>query len=370
MSSTPDSETTGPVASVVASIQLPARGEHCVTIDAGNAACLQHALNDVLVDLNAAPLQEFVFGGCRHYPAYEGALASADMPTTWIQGDACRSGEMLSLQALAVSGITTIPIHLDGKLVGQWYEDAYARYCHLGGILPSNPDASRAHQTHEVLERMTRALRLCGMVFADTVRTWFYLDRLLAWYDTFNQVRTTFFEEHGVFDRLVPASTGIGACNPFGCALAGGLVAVKPREGGASVCEVASPLQCSARSYRSSFSRAVEVACPTHRTLYVSGTASIDPDGHTQHVGDARAQVRRTMEVVDALLASRAMGWDDVVRGVAYFKDIRADRSLYDHYCTEQGIRPFPLAWSHADVCRDDLLFEIEVDAVQPVVFA
>ena len=365
MSSLPDPEARTPAARTVASIALPTKGEHCVTVDAAGDCCLQQALNEVLLDLQAVPLQEFVFGGCRHYEVYAGALANANTPTTWLQGDACRSGEMLSLQVLALSGITPSPVHLDGKLAGYWYEDAHARYCHLGGILPADPGASRARQAHDVFERMARALAACGMVFADTVRTWFYLDRLLTWYDTFNQVRTAFFEEHGVFEGVVPASTGIGAGNPSGCALAAGLIAVKPLDGATTILEIASPLQCSARSYRSSFSRAVEVACPTHRTLYVSGTASIDREGRTVHLGDPQGQVSHTMEVVEALLASRSMGWTDVVRGVAYFKDIRADRGLYDAYCAEHGVASFPLALSHADVCRDNLLFEIEVDAVQ-----
>lgn len=364
MSTSSEQTPMGRGASAVASVSLPGKGEHCVTVDAEGDCCLQQALNDVLLDLQAAPLQEFVFGGCRHYPAYEGALASAGTPTTWLEGDACRSGEMLSLQVMAVSGIATHPIRRNGTLVGHWYEDEYARYCHLGGILPADPRASRARQTRDVFERLAQALAMCGMVFADTVRTWFYLDRLLAWYDTFNKVRAGFFDEHGVFDRLVPASTGIGAGNPFGSALAAGLIAVKPLDQATTVREIASPLQCSAQSYRSSFSRAVEVACPTHRTLYVSGTASIDREGRTLHVGDPEGQVRQTMEVVEALLDSQGMSWSDVVRGVAYFKDIRADRALYDDYCSERGIPRFPLAFSHADVCRDDLLFEIEVDAV------
>ena len=35
----------------------------------------------------------------------------------------------------------------------------------------------------------------------------------------------------------------------------------------------------------------------------------------------------------------------------------------YDAYCVAHHIPAFPLAISHADVCRHDLLFEIEIDA-------
>ena len=69
-------------------------------------------------------------------------------------------------------------------------------------------------------------------------------------------------------------------------------------------------------------------------------------------------------DVVEAILCSRNMGWADVVRGVAYFKD-GGDISAYDRYCKGKGIPSFPLAYDEGDICRDDLLFEIEVDAIR-----
>jgi len=103
---------------------------------------------------------------------------------------------------------------------------------------------------------------------------------------------------------------------------------------------------------------------PTHKNLLISGTASIDPDGKTAHVGDPEKQIRLTMDVVKAILESRGMGWGDLFRGIAYFKDMD-DLPIYRTIAAELGIPRFPLAVSHADVCRHDLLFEIEVDAVR-----
>jgi len=57
-------------------------------------------------------------------------------------------------------------------------------------------------------------------------------------------------------------------------------------------------------------------------------------------------------------------GWGDLFRGIACFKDM-ATKPLYEKVALDLGIPQFPLAISHADVCRHDLLFEIEVDAVK-----
>jgi enamine deaminase RidA (YjgF/YER057c/UK114 family) len=198
----------------------------------------------------------------------------------------------------------------------------------------------------------------------DVVRTWFYLDRILDWYDAFNHVRTCFFAEQEVFDHLVPASTGVGGKNGGGAALVADAVAVQPKNDRIEIQAVPSPLQCPALEYGSSFSRAVELAAPDHRRLVISGTASIEPGGETVHVGDIGKQVALTMDVVQAILRSRSMDWGDVVRGVAYFKNGR-DLPLYDTYCSSKGLPDFPFASVQGDICRDDLLFEIEVDAIQ-----
>jgi enamine deaminase RidA (YjgF/YER057c/UK114 family) len=102
------------------------------------------------------------------------------------------------------------------------------------------------------------------------------------------------------------------------------------------------------------------------RKLFVSGTASIEPEGQSAHDGDAARQVELTMRVVHAILESRGMGWADVSRAIVYVKRA-ADAAVYDAYCAAAGLLPLPAAVVEADVCRPELLFEIEVDAIAPV---
>ena len=138
---------------------------------------------------------------------------------------------------------------------------------------------------------------------------------------------------------------------------------MQSKDGQAKAYPVASPLQCPALDYGSSFSRAVELNMSCHRRLFVSGTASIAPEGHTIHIGDVDAQIARTMEVVDAILCSREMDWKDVIRGIVYMRNSQ-DMKRYSLYCRAHCLPQMPVVTSNSTVCRDDLLFEIEVDAV------
>jgi enamine deaminase RidA (YjgF/YER057c/UK114 family) len=197
----------------------------------------------------------------------------------------------------------------------------------------------------------------------DGFQRWFYNDNILGWYREFNGVRTKFFQEKKVFEGLLPASTGVAGRNALGAALLSGLIAVKSDDEGVRAFEVPSPLQSSATQYGSSFSRAVELELPDLRRLYISGTASIDAQGKTIFLGDCAAQVRQTMEIVQAILQSREMDWGDVTRSLVYFKR-GADAPLFEKYRQENGVPPFPAIVVENDICREDLLFEIEVDAI------
>lgn len=344
-----------------ASLKLPSHAEHCITVQSSGTCEMNRCLTRAAKDCDATLLSQFVFAGTEHYKQFK---KEANCPVVWLQGDACKDGSLYSMQAVALSGLNPLPVSFNGRDMGFTYEDEHARYCRLRGVIPQNLKASRMDQTRSAFETMDAALKLNGFKFTDTVRTWIYLDQLLEWYGEFNTVRTQYFNETGVFDHMVPASTGIGAGNQYGAAIMMDVLAVKPKSDSLTIQEVISPMQNPALDYKSSFSRAVEMAYPAHKNLLISGTASIDPSGATAHLDDPEKQIRLTLDVIKAILDSRGMGWNDLFRGIAYFKDM-SYLPIYEHIAAELGIARFPLAISHADVCRHDLLFEIEVDAVK-----
>ena len=263
----------------------------------------------------------------------------------------------------AFGGACGRPVYDRGRLIGTLHENEESTVCFFEELVPEDLGASREAQTLSIFETIERVLLAEGMAFGHLVRTWFYLDKILDWYDGFNQARTPFLKTRGAFEGLVPASTGIGMPNRFGAAVVAGALAIKPKAT-AVVREVASPMQCSALDYKSSFSRAVEVERADGRALYISGTASIEAGGKTAYVGDPQAQIELTMQVVAAILHSRQMDWGDTTRAIAYIKDPK-DAPLFADYLHANGLEALPVTWMYGDVCRDDLLFEIELDAVK-----
>ena len=266
------------------------------------------------------------------------------------------------LQSVAARGADVAHYDTDNGAAVTVVEDRFARWAYVTGVVPAGLWAPQYEQARDAFERAGAALALAGMSFTHVVRTWVFVEDILGWYGDLNRARTAFYRQHGVFDGVVPASTGVGASNPAGAALLLNLIALDPKTADVRVERVASPLQCSAEDYGSSFSRALEIREPGLRRLLVSGTASIAPDGTTCHVGDLPGQIERTLDVVEAILDSRGMTWDQVTRATAYFRD-GADAPALDHHLQRRGAEGLPWVVTECTICRDDLLFEIEVDA-------
>jgi len=300
----------------------------------------------------------------QEWQALQEVCGEVSWPVTWLVEGSGAHGVRGGTHLHAVAGVNVRRLHLEGRVVGSLFENHHLRQCRLGDLRAADAGLPRVEQARQTFDKMEAALRLAGMDFSHVVRTWLYLDHILAWYNDFNKVRNAFFSRRGVFDGLVPASTGVGGGNAAGAALVADLQAIQPRNGDVQAFAVPSPKQCPALRYGSSFSRAVEIVLPSHRRLLVSGTASIGPGGETIHVGDVAKQIRLTMDVVKAILDSRRMDWSDVVRAIAYLKH-GADAEAFTRYCREARLPAMPVIAAENDICREELLFEIELDALQ-----
>jgi 2-iminobutanoate/2-iminopropanoate deaminase len=80
----------------------------------------------------------------------------------------------------------------------------------------------------------------------------------------------------------------------------------------------------------SSFSRGLRIELGGIVILLISGTASIDESGVSVHVGDFRAQCRRTFLNITGLLESEGATWKDIVRTTCYLRDIERDYAAFN----------------------------------------
>src|ERR1019366_7766700 len=209
------------------------------------------------------PLHLLAFGNIRASTATIDALRKnfgrVDWPVTWAEGAACDGSPIAGIQLHAFTG-NVERITFGGRVVGSVFTEGGARQCLVGGLAPADKTLSRAEQTRRTLEDLQIILAQAGFDLADLVRTWFFLENILSWYDDFNQARTNIYSGVKFRTGSLPASTGVGAKNPAGAALALAAWAFRPVGKNSYAEAVASPLQCPAPAYGSAFSRAMEMS--------------------------------------------------------------------------------------------------------------
>jgi enamine deaminase RidA (YjgF/YER057c/UK114 family) len=122
------------------------------------------------------------------------------------------------------------------------------------------------------------------------------------------------------------------------------------------------------------FSRAVAILGDAQAMVFVSGTASII-GAKSVHVGNIEQQTRQTLENINNLLSARLLsdydcypatsGLESIVSYTVYIKrreDITVVRAVCAALLPERAVATFV----QADVCRTELLVEIEAVAVMP----
>jgi len=299
------------------------------------------------------------------------------VPPTWLIVDPGDRAGLIGVQVHAIASPTPpVPMRCCNLLEGmaarlvqrgdeRWLfvnglgTDPLMRAGQNGSSDPVDPD----EQARRMFFCAGCFLRQAGATMQSVARTWLWLGDVCAWYNELNQVRRMFFEREGLIEPGVavhhlPASTGIGIHPAGGAACAMDLIALPGREDQIRCFEAAGH-QKSAFEYGSAFSRAALAPMPAGDTLFISGTAAIDARGDTEHVGMIEAQIDDTLRHVRALLTDQNCDDRHVLTALVYCKNEQVQRVFRQRFAD--------IAWPHitmiGEICRPELLFEIEVTA-------
>jgi len=108
------------------------------------------------------------------------------------------------------------------------------------------------------------------------------------------------------------------------------------------------------------YSRAIAVG----DSCWVAGTTDAGPDGISNHPGDAGAQTRAVLEIIETALAEAGFALADVVRTRMFVTDMtRWDEIVAVHGAVFGEIRPASTMVEVRALVDPSLLIEIEAEA-------
>jgi enamine deaminase RidA (YjgF/YER057c/UK114 family) len=309
-----------------------------------------------------------------------------DLPaTSYVVQPPC-DGKRVSILAHGV-GRCRFDIELERvseRLVMLRYDGMSWAYC-----TPTVPESAAAgvyDGATTTLRQIRSLLQEHGIRFDQTIRTWLYLGGIVApegetqRYKELNRARADFYKDVPFladYQRwtasgpVYPASTGIGAEGREFTAIA---IAMAAHRGDVIATALENPRQTSAFDYSRfyspqtpKFSRAMALSHGLDTTIFISGTASIT-NSESQHEGDVVAQTHESLDNIEALISEENLarhglaGFGTSLEGLARVRVYVKRAEDYEKVrgvCTGR-LDDVPAIYTTADVCRPELLVEIE----------
>ncbi|MBN1398688.1 MAG: hypothetical protein JXA06_11715 [Bacteroidetes bacterium] len=335
-----------------------------------------------IAEVSGQIVQERCFGNVDVYKTLTGIrvkifqIFSIDhaTPVTFVEGEPCGESTFAGIQIRAIipdSKTQVWTINDGSEPKGRAWNlsgSIFYIFHNIDGGKPAGTD--RRNQSEAMFNQADEFLRNEGASFHDVVRTWIFLSDILDWYGDFNKVRNNCFTGYGFLGNgerekeaeklYLPASTGIEGRNPAGRAATMDVFAIhRTPDSLIQVRPIYGIKQQSPHRYGSAFSRAAVVEEKTSKLILVSGTASIDEEGNSVFLGDVEAQIRHTFNVISSLIAPEGAALKDLCEATVFLKR-KEDFPIFRKVIEEMGISNLPSINVVADVCRDELLFEID----------
>lgn len=257
-------------------------------------------------------------------------------------------------------------------------DDDICRELITGGILPPDLSAPISEQSNAVFARIEEIMNHENFPIKSIVRQWNYIENISMFngehqnYQDFNDSRSRFYSKTS-WPSGYPAATGIGT-------LYGGVMIELVAMQGKGLTNLAldNPLQVAAHKYSQDvllgttdpdfkirttpkFERARIVGISDRQTIYISGTAAIRGE-ISLPVNDITEQTRTTMQNIDYLISGENYPLETISRT---YKMLRI---YVKNPCQMEQARLYMKAnypdiikiYVCADICREELLLEIE----------
>jgi enamine deaminase RidA (YjgF/YER057c/UK114 family) len=305
--------------------------------------------------------------------------------TTYIHQPPCGSNR-LAIEAMGVDcGSADVQVRRISDRTVITQHDGMV-WVHLANIGPDAAATGVYQQASTMFQRAAQELKTNGFRYEQIARTWLYLGDIVGdeggvqRYLELNRSRADFYQGIRFSGRglgaddtspIFPASTGIGTCGR-GMVMSG--MALATERDDLKIVRLENPLQTSAFDYGMQygpesprFARGLTITQDRSAVTFISGTASIT-DSETRFIGDVEGQTRQTLENIAQLIGEDNMqrfglpGLGGTLHDLAiarvYVKrpqDCGVVRSICRSLLGDS-----PTICAVADVCRPDLLVEIE----------
>lgn len=261
-------------------------------------------------------------------------------------------------------------------------ENEHSKILFIEGVRGTDFLEIITNQGTEIFEKIESIFRKEGFQINDIVRQWNYIGNITSstgdtqHYQAFNEARAQFYAKTDWQNQGYPAATGI-SLSIQGLLIS--LIAFSPKTAEIRIIPIDNPLQVAAHHYSQSkliakkrldqhatpkFERAKIIIDKSCGLCFISGTAAIRGE-ESMHSMKAEIQTRQTIENMNFLISDINLQHYGITDFVTTFVALRVyykENEDFDAIKSEVEKHWFdiPTVYTQADICRKELLVEIE----------
>ncbi|MGE5393477.1 MAG: hypothetical protein ACM3P1_01980 [Candidatus Saccharibacteria bacterium] len=310
------------------------------------------------------------------------------LPPTSVIAQLKQQGDLL-LEIVYLEGLEEGELVIKENNLGSWLviEHKNSKAVVASGLCQHSTGGNILQQSIEAFEQLQAILEEEKMDWSDIIRQWNYIEQITAnetnangvsqHYQIFNDVRTKYYDQ-SEFEHGFPAATGIGT--DFG-GICIDFIAARFNDN-SKVIGIKNPVQVDAYAYSKQvlaennvmsdfcrttpkFERAKALITPKGQWIFISGTAAITGEASIEN-NTVDHQTELTIDNILKLVSLENLNAHGVKEGRkvtidylrAYVK-FPSDVARVMQLCRKHFPR-IPIACVVADVCRPELLIEIE----------
>ncbi len=254
----------------------------------------------------------------------------------------------------------------------------------FGGAMSGTSNESIQRQSDIIFSKLEEIFKLEEMPVSSIVRQWNYIEKITQLkggnqnYQNFNDARSRFYQRTN-WSEGFPAATGIGIS--YGGVIVD-LDAIYPKGSGITVVPLNNTLQVPAHDYSPSvligagegagvpltspkFERAKLVLFDNEGIIYISGTAAIRGEMSLTNKG-IEEQTRITLENIEHLISAETLANSGAGPfrkvEISSFRIYLKEESFFEpcKRIVDENYPQVPAVYLKADICREELLVEIE----------
>jgi hypothetical protein len=308
-------------------------------IDAGDFVELYDAVNDYLYQNQACIISSFLTGNTNSAKtitkASKKVFDEVNWPLNWIGSfkESKHSGCFL-----AISGVNVFTI-VGADFITKIIETPQARFAFVGGIFTDAVESKQ--QIKELESRKGKAFEMAGLISKNTVRSWYFSKCNTNFHKDLNQNETS--SQQPSLNTIVEGSILKHNIQTYFFALQAKTDAIQIVKGMNESDKLGSVL----------------ISCADAIVLMVSSLSELlnrveKPNEH---------EIEHTLDAVEALILSHNLGWNNLWRAVAYFKNSE-EMTIFKTICKGKGIPMAPLLMVVTEFNEKNTHFLFEADFV------